>query len=252
MRLDYDSLFIYLRSASDKYVDSNTALPQGEVMLFDGIKMVEGTDAKHFALQNVTELYQDATDGEMVFLVSEDIRTSGAYIFYSGSWYKFVDSSNKENAKIVLKGEATGEGTNEIHVFIADTGVAGGSYGNNTNIPTLLISDDGRITSASNHPVMVDASAVVSGLFADERISLSSIKQHQKGISIGEDQIENGAILARVMDHENIYGTWTFLGNPKVPYPQNDGDAASKAYVDNKIAALEARIATLEALLANK
>ena len=221
-------------------------------MLFDGIKMVEGTDAKHFALQNVTQLHDDATDGEMVFLTSDDVRTSGAYIFYSGSWFKFVDSSNKENAKIVLKGEATGEGTNEIHVFIADTGVAGGSYGNNTNIPTLLISDDGRITSATNHPVMVDASAVVSGVFADERISRSSVCQHQEGLTIGENQISNGSLLARVMDHETVHGTWTFLGNPKVPYPQNDGDASSKAYVDNKMAALEARIAALEAMIANK
>lgn len=221
-------------------------------MLFDGIKMIEGTDAKHFALQNVPELYDDATDGEMVYLVSEDKATAGAYIFHSGSWYKMVDASNKENAKITLTGEVTGEGTQDIHVFIADTGVAGGTYGNNTNIPTLIISDDGRIMDAANHPVMVDASAVVSGLFADERISASSVSQHQKTITIGEDQIENGPILARVFDHETIYGTWTFLGNPKVPYPQNDQDAASKSYVDNQLAALMARIAALEAALSNK
>lgn len=218
-------------------------------MLFDGIKMIEGTDAKHFALQNVAELYNDATDGEMVFLTSDDVRVAGAYIFYAGSWYKLVDTSNKENAKITLSGEVTGEGTNEIHVMIADTGVAGGTYGNNTNIPTLIISDDGRIMDAANHPVMVDASAVVSGVFDADRISGSSVSQHQGILQINEDQIVNGNIIARVNDHENITGTWTFLGSPRIPYPQSNSDAASKAYVDNTIAALEARIAALEALL---
>lgn len=221
-------------------------------MLFDGIKMIEGTDTKHFALQNVPELYADATDGEMVYLVSEDTKVSGAYIHYNGSWYKIVDTSNKENAKITLTGEVTGEGTNEIHVFIADTGVAGGTYGNETNIPRLIISDDGRIMDAKNLPVMVDASAVVSGQFEDARISSSSVKQHEKTLEITEDQVADGSLLARVFNHETIQGTWTFIGAPRVPYPQNDNEASSKAYVDNQIAALTARIAILEAALSNK
>lgn len=221
-------------------------------MLFDGIKMIEGTDAKHFALQNVPALYEDATDGEMVYLTSSDSKVAGAYIHYNGSWFKIVDTSNKENAKITLTGEITGEGTNEIHTFIADTGVAGGTYGNETNIARLIISDDGRIMDAKNLPVMVDASAVVSGSFDDARISSSSVKQHEKNLAITEDQITEGSLLARVFDHETIQGTWTFVGAPRVPYPQNDNEAASKAYVDNQIAALTARIAVLEAALANK
>lgn len=221
-------------------------------MLFDGIKMIEGTDAKHFALQNVNELYADATDGEMVYLVSEDQFTAGAYIHHHGSWFKLVDTSNRENATITLTGEANGQGTNEIRVFISDTGVAGGTYGNETNIPRLVISDDGRIIDATNHPVMVDASAVVSGVFEDAHISSSSIKQHEKSLEISEDQIPNGPLLARVFDHEIIQGTWTFIGNPRVPYPQNDNDAAPKSYVDSHIAALAARIAILEATISNK
>lgn len=214
-------------------------------MLFDGIKMVEGTQASHLTLANKTQLPATGTPGEMILLCGNPSQ-HGAYIYCEGQWKKLMDSTSPINSEIVLTGEVAGRGTNNIQVELSDTGVAGGTYGSEYTIPVLIIGDDGRVTGAQNRSVMIDASAIISGSFENARISLSNVKQHEKQLVISESQIENGTQLARITDHEQISGTWTFAKSPKMPYPQTNEDAVSKAYVDSMIASLQAQINALK------
>lgn len=53
---------------------------------------------------------------------------------------------------------------------LADTAVTAGSYGDATQIPTVVIDAQGRITSASQQAVAITTSQVTSGTFVDARL----------------------------------------------------------------------------------
>jgi hypothetical protein len=213
-------------------------------MLFDGISLVRGTDAENFAIGARTVLPETGEDGEMLLLTTGQC---GIYVRHAGRWAKLLDDTNAENALITVTGEVIGSGRNDIELTIADSGVASGTYGSECAIPRIIVADDGRLTLAENKQVMLDAATIVSGAFDDSRISESSVTQFQGNLSIKEDQIENGNLLARSNDNENITGRWSFLTSPAVPYAQFDNDVISKAFLVNYIAPLISRIEALEA-----
>jgi hypothetical protein len=58
-------------------------------------------------------------------------------------------------AKLTSTGVTFGDGTTQTTTATANTGVASGTYGNSTNVPTLTINAQGRITSASNTGISI-------------------------------------------------------------------------------------------------
>lgn len=146
-----------------------------------------------------------------------------------------LDTSNylTGNQNISVTGDATGSGTTSISLSLAASGVAAGSYGTASSVGTVNVDAKGRIVSASNTPIAIDASQVTSGTFNSSRISQASVTQYQSALTISESQITDGAILARNAGNESITGTWAFSVAPTAPMPTAGGQVANKDYVDN-------------------
>lgn len=212
-------------------------------MLFDGISMVQGSDVEHFALNSFAILPEEGKLGQLILVTGVK---PGVYVYQESGWVRLLDTENKVNAVITLTGEVTGSGSNEIHTFLTDTGVANGTYGNNTNVPRLIINDDGRVTDAKNIPIELDASAIQTGVIQSRMISSEAVIQHQMDIRLLESQIIDGDLLARKSDNEHVFGAWKFFTSPVVPYPINDECAVNKSYVDSQIRALQAQIDLLK------
>lgn len=131
----------------------------------------------------------------------------------SNTWVLDTTSYITGNQLITASGDVTGFGTTSLPLTLGTTGVAAGSYGTSSAIGTFVVDSKGRITSASNTSVSIDASAVTSGSFANARVIASNVTQHQAALIIAESQITDGALLARNAGNETITGTWTF-NNP--------------------------------------
>lgn len=118
-------------------------------------------------------------------------------------------------------------------ISLIPTGVTNATYGNATNVPSFVVDTKGRLTSASNILIGIDASQVVSGVFSGTLISEASVTQHQAALTIQESQIADGSLLARIGDNETVAGGWTFVNpvigaNPIIP-----SHLATKQYVDS-------------------
>lgn len=59
------------------------------------------------------------------------------------------------NQTITVSGDATGSGTTSIALTLANSGVTAGTYGNASNIPTIVVDSKGRITSISTNAVSI-------------------------------------------------------------------------------------------------
>ncbi len=136
------------------------------------------------------------------------------------------------NQTITLTGDVTGSGSTSIATVLGASGVAPGTYGGSTSVAQVAVDNKGRVTSASNVSIAIDASAVTSGTFTAARISEASVTQHQAALTILESQITDGSILARVASSENISGSWSFINPVTVGSPSTASHAATKQYVD--------------------
>jgi hypothetical protein len=146
----------------------------------------------------------------------------------ANTWTLDTNSYITANQTVTLSGDVTGSGSTNITATLTATGVAAGSYGTLTSVPTLTIDSRGRVTSASNTSIAIDTSSVTSGVFSDARISQASVTQHQASLVITESQITDGAVLARNAGNETITGTWTF-SNPIVGSVTSASSATSAA-----------------------
>lgn len=138
-----------------------------------------------------------------------------------------------QNQAITLSGDASGTGSTSIAVTLANTGVAAGTYGTASNVAVIGVDSKGRITSAANTPIQLDASAVTSGSFANGRISQTSVTQHQAALTISESQITDGTILSRNNGNETITGSWAFTNPVTGATPTASGHLVTKSYVDS-------------------
>ena len=145
-----------------------------------------------------------------------------------------LDTSNylTSNQTVTISGDASGSGSTTINLALANTGVSAGSYGSASSVATLSVDPKGRILTAVNTPISIDASQVTAGTFASSRISQASVTQHQAALSILESQITDGTLIARVGSNETITGAWEFNSPIIVGTPVSNNHAATKSYVD--------------------
>lgn len=290
-------------------------------MLFDGIKLVEGSEINNLVVQTGTSWPTSPSEGELFYMKEGGVATEGLYVYDGAQWLMtnneftngdiisalgytpankagdtfsgpvilsgapsqaleaatkgYVDAalgavgSSAQpldadltaisslsgtgilrrtgvdtwsldtstyltgNQNISVSGDATGSGSTSINLTLANSGVAAGSYGTASSVSTVAVDAKGRVVSASNTPIAVDASQVTTGTFANARISQGSVTQHQAALTITESQITDGALLARNAGNETITGTWSFSVAPTSPMPTAGGQVANKDYVDN-------------------
>lgn len=190
-------------------------------------------------------------DGDLTAIANIAASTGLLRKTASNTWTLDTDTYITGNQNITVTGDVTGSGTTAITLNLGTTGVAAGSYGTASAVPTVAIDNKGRIASAINTPIAIDTSAVTSGSFANARISEASVTQHQAALSISESQIADGAILARLAGNETISGAWTFNNPLLVASPSSASHAATKQYVDNAISGLDVKQAVRVATTAS-
>lgn len=293
-------------------------------MLFDGIKLVEGSEVQNLVVDTGSVFPGSPNDGELFFVDDDsDGNDVGLYVYSDGNWkrqlqsgddigdilsdiitpgtFKSVTVSSKglvtagsnpttlsgygitdaqpldadltaigaisatsgllrktaantwsldtstfltANQSITLSGDAAGSGTTSIAVTLANSGVAAGAYGTASSVPTISIDSKGRVYSASNTSIAIAASAVTSGTFDNNRISASSVTQHQASLTIAESQITDGSILARLAASETVSGSWTFSNAiTQNTAPTNATHVATKQYVDNVASGMNVHLA---------
>jgi hypothetical protein len=297
-------------------------------MLFDGIKLVEGSEVQNLVVDSGSSFPASPNEGELFY--RNDGGNESLYVYDGASWVKMINSGDSfsallpdigtpgtyksvtVNAKglvtagsnpttltaygitdaqpldadltaisvisansgllkktaantwsldtntyitgnetITLSGDMTGSGNTAITATLSTTGVAAGSYGTSTSVPTVLIDSRGRISSASNTSIAIDTSAIVSGTFSAARISQASVTQHQAALSISESQIADGSLLARNAGDESISGNWTFNTPVIGTSPTLDAHLTTKLYVDSIAAGVNPHASVVVATTAN-
>lgn len=113
-----------------------------------------------------------------------------------------------------------------------------GVKGSASAVPVFTTDTKGRVTANTDTPIAIGASQVISGTFADARISSSNVTQYQTALVVAESQITNGTLLARVADNETVTGTWTFTNPVTGVDPSVASQLATKQYVDNAVLGL--------------
>ena len=292
-------------------------------MLFDGIKLVEGSEVQNLVVDTGTAFPSTPNSGELFYITSTSGGTTvGLYVYEGSSWvrqvgegdqidallpdittaatYRSVSIDSKGrvtggtnpttisgygltdaqpldgdltaigaisatsgllrktatntwsldsntyitgNQTITATGDATGSGTTTLALTLAATGVAAGSYGTASSVPTIAVDSKGRVTTAANTSIAIDASAVTTGSFANARIAQSSVTQHQAALTIAESQITQGTILARNAVDETISGNWTFSHPVSGQDPTLSTHFTTKNYVDNIAAGVNPKTA---------
>jgi hypothetical protein len=233
-----------LHAATKKYVDDTTAAAVSSIP-WSAITG-EPTTLGGYGITDAQPLDGDLTAIANIAATSGLLRKIAA-----NTWALDTATYITGNETITVTGDASGSGTTSITLTLATTGVAAGSYGTASAVPTIAVDSKGRITSVSNTSIAIDASAVTSGTFANSRISSSSVTQHQAALTILESQISDGSLLARVAGNETISGSWTF-NNPVVGQsPSAPSHFATKDYVDNVAAGINPHAAVRVATTAN-
>lgn len=151
----------------------------GDNMLFDGIKLVEGSEVQNLVVDSGTSFPGLSSEGELFY------RTDGGneslYVYNGTDWVKLINSEDSftsllpdvvtagtyKSVTVNAKGTVTG-GTNPTTLAgysIADaytksesdtlftnanTGVTAGSYGSGSAIPTFTVDLKGRLTAAGS------------------------------------------------------------------------------------------------------
>jgi hypothetical protein len=85
-----------------------------------------------------------------------------------------LSGSNTGDQTISLTGDVIGSGTGTFTATLNNTGVTAGSYGTSTTIPVLTIDTKGRVTSATNSNLEVNAGSL-TGTTLNSTITNSSL-----------------------------------------------------------------------------
>lgn len=154
--------------------------------------------------------------------ITAGVGLTGSVNTASGDHVQTLDISGYvgETSITILGTIATGvwQGTT-IAVAFGGTGVVSPTSGNllvgaGASAMTLLAPGAAAGFVRSNGTAWVRAAIaaadVASGTFANARIAVGNVTQHEAALTILESQITNAAILARIADNETISGQWTF------------------------------------------
>lgn len=208
---------------------------------FTGPVILSGSPSQ--ALEAATKGYVDATAGAVgsaaqpldadLTAIAALSSTGLARRTGTNTWALDTNAYLTGNQTITFSGDASGSGATSVTLTLAASGVAAGSYGTASSVGTVNVDAKGRITSASNTPIAIDANQVSTGSFANARIAQANVTQHQAALTIAETQITDGALLARNAGNETITGTWAFSVAPTSPNPTTGSQVANKDYVDN-------------------
>ena len=190
-------------------------------------------------------------DGDLTAIAAISATSGLLHKTAANTWSLDTNTYLTGNQTITVSGDVSGSGTTAITLSLATTGVAAGSYGTSSALPTISIDSKGRISSASNTPIAIDASAVTSGSFASTRISQASVTQHEAALTISENQITDGALLARIAGNETISGSWTFNNAVVGQTPTIGSHLTTKDYVDNVAAGVNPLASVRAATTAN-
>ena len=135
------------------------------------------TSSEAQVFTNATPPTIGVTDGSMWW----DSTTGESYIFYtdsdSGQWVQFAPQQRGTGNGTVTS-VATGTGlsggpfTTSGTIALADTAVTPGSYGDAKKSVSITVDQQGRLTSASEQDIDLDASDVTSGTFDLARIPI--------------------------------------------------------------------------------
>jgi hypothetical protein len=108
-------------------------------------------------------------------------------------------------------------------------------------------------TSVTQHQaaLTLSASQITSGQFNNSLISQASVVQYQGNLSINENQISDGTILARLAADESVTGSWTFGNVVSGVTPVLNSHFATKEYVDNVAAGIYVHASVKAATTAN-
>jgi hypothetical protein len=192
-------------------------------------------------------LPSEANTGDIFYRNSND-SAEGLYVYNDSAWVAVSGAS----VSFTISGDVTGtiDGGTDI-LTLSNSGVTAGIYGNSTSVAGITVDSKGRITSANEQSIQLPTSAIISGTFANERISASNVTQHESALTIAESQITDGALLARVGGSETITGNWSFNNPIAVAAPTTDSHAATKLYVDNLASGVNPHVAVRVATTAS-
>lgn len=151
----------------------------------------------------------------------------------TNTWALDTNTYLTSNQTITIGGDVSGSGTTAFNLALTNTGVGAGTYGTASAVGSFQVDAKGRIIAASSISISINASAVTAGTFADNRIAVSNVTQHQAALTIQESQITDSNILARVSGNETVTGAWTFANPVAGAAPTQLNHFATRAYVDN-------------------
>ena len=112
-------------------------------MIFDSIKLVEASEINEIAVVSGTAFPAAPLNGELFFRT--DSPNVGLYLFYSGTWNKFVRT------------------TDNIVSLLPELGLAG-TYGTVSQVPVFEIDGKGRVLTVTNTAIQISEAQVAEGI----------------------------------------------------------------------------------------